>query len=258
MIVLSHNVLSSSSPPTIILKPSKTWIRVWIIRCVLAVVFFVLFLQIEIFNPIYYSIVLGAIILGGFFESSKNSNLLLTPTHIEGGIFFRSKTVWSEITETYTCSEYLYWEEISKKGKILTRKSPFNHWGRECLQNGKQVSKDLVIDWISKLRKAESKSERVQLLRDFRKIATTRERLIRTLPEEEKENANRLFQEYKNIEGENRTERRIEIAQYFKQKGWILPKIEISKGRQIIGCLVVVFSFSFLFWIFVMFFKRAF
>ena len=96
----------------------------------------------------------------------------------------------------------------------------------------KKVSKDLAIEWINKLRKAESKNERIQLLTDFRQIRSTKERLIRTLPEEEKEIANRLFEEFKNIKGEYRAERRMEIAQYFKQKGWVLPKLEISEERK--------------------------
>ena len=122
----------------------------------------------------------------------------------------------------------------------------------------KKVSKDLAIEWINKLRKAESKNERIQLLTDFRQIRSTKERLIRTLPEEEKEIANRLFEEFKNIKGEYRAERRMEIAQYFKQKGWVLPKLEISEERKIIGCLVIVFSFGFLFLIIVKFLGQIF
>ena len=210
------------------------------------------------FNPIFWFIFLGALIFGGLFESSKNSNLLLTHTHIEGGVYFRHKTEWSKITDLYTCKNYLYWEEISKKGKVLERKSPYNHWGRECLQNGKQVSKDLAIEWINKLRKADSKNERIQLLTDFRKIRPPKERFIRTLPEEEKEMANRLFEEFKNIKGEYGTERRMEIAQYFKQKGWILPKLEISDEKKMAGCLIIGVSFAFVFWLLFMILKKIF
>ena len=50
----------------------------------------------------------------------------------------------------------------------------------------------------------------------------------------------------------------MEIAQYFKQKGWVLPKLEISEERKIIGCLVIVFSFGFLFLIILKFLGQIF
>jgi len=253
LLTCSFNNLSSSSTATITLKASKAFIIIWILRSLLFIGILLLILLTDGSKPFYWFVVFILIILFGYFEVSKDSNLFLTPNYLQGGTFFRCRSEWNKITEVYTSESHIYWEEVSKKGKILQRKSPYNHWGRECLQNGKKVSKDLAIEWINKLRKAESKNERIQLLTDFRQIRSTKERLIRTLPEEEKEIANRLFEEFKNIKGEYRAERRMEIAQYFKQKGWVLPKLEISEERKIIGCLVIVFLFGFLFLIIVKF-----
>ena len=240
--------MSSSSTETITLKVSKAFIVVWIIRFLFFMGILLLIVVTDGFNPFYWFVVIILIVIFGYFEVSKDSNLLLTPNYLQGGTFFRCRSEWNKITEVYTNESHIYWEEVSKKGKILQRKSPYNNWGRECLQNGKKVSKDLAVEWINKLRKAESKNERIQLLTDFRQIRSTKERLIRTLPEEEKEIANRLFEEFKNIKGEYKLERRMEIAQYFKQKGWVLPKLEISEERKIIGCLVIVLSIVFWFW----------
>ena len=258
LLTCSFNNLSSSSTATITLKASKAFIIIWILRSLLFIGILLLILLTDGSKPFYWFVVFILIILFGYFEVSKDSNLLLTPNYLQGGTFFRCRSEWNKITEVYTSESHIYWEEVSKKGKILQRKSPYNHWGRECLQNGKKVSKDLAIEWINKLRKADSENERIQLLTDFRQIRPPKERFIRTLPEEEKEMANRLFEEFKNIKGEYRTERRMEIAQYFKQKGWILPKLEISDEKKMAGCLIIGVSFAFVFWLLFMILKKIF
>ena len=36
-------------------------------------------------------------------------------------------------------------------------------------------------------------------------------------------------------------ERRVEITNYFKQKGWQLDPIKVSEGQKIFGCLFLLF-----------------
>ena len=115
--------LSSSSTATITLKPSKNFIRVWILRSLLFILGILLIILLtDGSKPFYWFVVFILIILEGYFEVSKDSNLFLTHTHIEGGTFFRCRTEWSKITDLYTYQSHIYWEEVSKKGRYCKEK----------------------------------------------------------------------------------------------------------------------------------------
>ncbi|MED5281795.1 MAG: hypothetical protein VYA10_09955, partial [Verrucomicrobiota bacterium] len=69
-------------------------------------------------------------------------------------------------------------------------------------------------------------------------------RILRTrsqLSPEDQEKFDRLNSEFQTIRGEGTLERRVEITNYFKQKGWQLDPIKVSEGQKIFGCLFLLF-----------------
>ena len=188
----------------------------------------------------------------GLLRTSKHTNLKISHSYLEGGYFFRNRTPWDRISDVYSDLDYLYWEGITANKKIKTFKVPYEHWGRECKQNGKQVSKELALEWIQKLRKAKSMSERIELINGFATIRTIVKKEISKLNSEEQKKAKTLLTKYNNASGEYRMERRNEIRQYFDQKGWVLPQPKVSKGKKLMGYifLILVFGFWICFFIF--------
>ena len=188
----------------------------------------------------------------GLLRTSKHTNLKISHSYLEGGYFFRNRTPGDRISDVYSDLDYLYWEGITANKKIKTFKVPYEHWGRECKQNGKQVSKELALEWIQKLRKAKSMSERIELINGFATIRTIVKKEISKLNSEEQKKAKTLLTKYNNASGEYRMERRNEIRQYFDQKGWVLPQPKVSKGKKLMGYifLILVFGFWICFFIF--------
>ena len=188
----------------------------------------------------------------GLLRTSKHTNLKISHSYLEGGYFFRNRTPWDRISDVYSDLDYLYWEGITANKKIKTFKVPYEHWGRECKQNGKQVSKELALEWIQKLRKAKSMSERIELINGFATIRKIVKKEISKLNSEEQKKAKTLLTKYNNASGEYRMERRNEIRQYFDQKGWVLPQPKVSKGKKLMGYifLILVFGFWICFFIF--------
>ena len=188
----------------------------------------------------------------GLLRTSKHTNLKISHAYLEGGYIFRNRTPWDRISDVYSDLDYLYWEGITANKKIKTFKVPYEHWGRECKQNGKQVSKELALEWIQKLRKAKSMSERIELINGFATIRKIVKKEISKLNSEEQKKAKTLLTKYNNASGEYRMERRNEIRQYFDQKGWVLPQPKVSKGKKLMGYifLILVFGFWICFFIF--------
>ena len=181
----------------------------------------------------------------GLLRTSKHTNLKISHSYLEGGYFFRNRTSWDRISDVYSDLDYLYWEGITANKKIKTFKVPYEHWGRECKQNGKQVSKELALEWIQKLRKAKSMSERIALINGFATIRKIVKKEISKLNSEEQKKAKTLLTKYNNASGEYRMERRNEIRQYFEQKGWVLPQPKVSKGKRIMAGIFLFLLFGF-------------
>ena len=192
----------------------------------------------------------------GLVRTSKHTNLKISHSYLEGGYFFRNRRSWDRISDVYSDLDYLYWEGITANKKIKTFKVPYEHWGRECKQNGKQVSKELALEWIQKLRKAKSMSERIALINGFATIRTIVKKEISELTQEEQKKAKALQKKYHNAGGEYRMERRNEIRQYFEQKGWILPQPKISKGKRIMAGIFLFLLFGFWICFFIFAFTR--
>jgi hypothetical protein len=129
----------------------------------------------------------------GLVRTSKHTNLKISHSYLEGGYIFRNRTPWDRISDVYSDLDYLYWQEINPNKKIKTFKVPYEHWGRECKQNGKQVSKELALEWIQKLRKAESASQRIELIAEFATIRILPKKKISTLAAEEQKKAKSLL-----------------------------------------------------------------
>ena len=192
----------------------------------------------------------------GLVRTSKHTNLKISHSYLEGGYIFRNRTPWDRISDVYSDLDYLYWQEINPNKKIKTFKVPYEHWGRECKQNGKQVSKELALEWIQKLRKAESASQRIELIAEFATIRILPKKKISTLASEEQKKAKSLLKKYKNASGEYRMERRNEIRQYFDQKGWVLPQPKVSKGKKLMAFIFIGLVFGFWIWFFIFAFSR--
>lgn len=192
----------------------------------------------------------------GLVRTSKHTNLKISHSYLEGGYIFRNRTPWDRISDVYSDLDYLYWEKTNAKQKIKTFKVPYEHWGRECKQNGKQVSKELALEWIQKLRKAESASQRIELIAEFATIRILPKKEISTLAAEEQKKAKSLLKKYKNASGEYRMERRNEIRQYFDQKGWVLPQPKVSKGKKLMAFIFIGLVFGFWIWFFIFAFSR--
>ena len=192
----------------------------------------------------------------GLVRTSKHTNLKISHSYLEGGYIFRNRTPWDRISDVYSDLDYLYWEKTNAKQKIKTFKVPYEHWGRECKQNGKQVSKELALEWIQKLRKAESASQRIELIAEFATIRILPKKKISTLAAEEQKKAKSLLKKYKNASGEYRMERRNEIRQYFDQKSWILPQPKVSKGKKLMAFIFLGLVFGFWIFFFIILFTR--
>ena len=248
--------MNADSSSTITLRASKAW-RGWWIGTTLFMIFIIFFsISTEIINYIWCIYVAIFFFCMGLVRTSKHTNLKMSHSHLEGGYFFRNRTSWDRISKVYSDLDYLYWEGITANKKTKTFKVPYEHWGRECKQNGKQVSKELALEWIQKLRKAKSMSERIELINNFATIHTVVEKEISKLTPEEQKKAKALLTKYNNASGEYRMEKRNEIRKYFEQKGWVLPQPKVSESKKVMGYIYIILVFGFWIWFFIFAFSR--
>jgi hypothetical protein len=185
--------MNADSSSTITLRPSRSWIYWWIGTT--AFMIFMIFFSIstELINYIWCIYMAIFFFCMGLVRTSKHTNLKISHSYLEGGYIFRNRTPWDRISDVYSDLDYLYWEKTNAKQKIKTFKVPYEHWGRECKQNGKQVSKELALEWIQKLRKAESASQRIELIAEFATIRILPKKKISTLAAEEQKKAKSLL-----------------------------------------------------------------
>ena len=157
--------MNADSYSTITLRASRSWIGWWIGTTVFMIFIIIFSLSTEILNYIWAIYMAIFFFFVGLVRTSKQNNLKITHSFIEVGLFFRKKTSWDQISRVYSDLDYLYWEEITRDQKVKTHKVPYEHWGRECVQNGKKVSKELALEWIQKLRESKSVRERIELIK---------------------------------------------------------------------------------------------
>ena len=248
--------MNADSSSTITLRASRAWKGWWIGTTVFMILIVILSMSAEILNYIWGIYMAIFFFFVGLARTSKYTNLKMSHSYLEGGFFFRNRTSWDQISNVYSDLDYLYWEEITLNRKTKTYKVPYEHWGRECRQNGKQVSKELALEWIQKLRKAKSVSKRIELIAEFATIRRMTKKEISELTLEEQKKAKSLLKKYNNAGGEYRMERRNEIRQYFEQKGWVLPQPKISKGKRLIARIFLFLLFGFWICFFIFAFTR--
>jgi hypothetical protein len=248
--------MNADSSSTITLRASRAWKGWWIGTTVFMILIVILSMSAEILNYIWGIYMAIFFFFVGLARTSKYTNLKMSHSYLEGGFFFRNRTSWDQISNIYSDLDYLYWEEITLNRKTKTYKVPYEHWGRECRQNGKQVSKELALEWIQKLRKAKSVSKRIELIAEFATIRRMTKKEISELTLEEQKKAKSLLKKYNNAGGEYRMERRNEIRQYFEQKGWVLPQPKISKGKRLIARIFLFLLFGFWICFFIFAFTR--
>ena len=177
--------MNDDSYSTITLRASRSWIGWWIGTTVFMIFIIIFSLSTEILNYIWAIYMTIFFFFVGLVRTSKQNNLKITHSFIEVGLFFRKKTSWDQISRVYSDLDYLYWEEITRDQKVKTHKVPYEHWGRECVQNGKKVSKELALEWIQKLRESKSLRERIELISEFATIRTLTKKEISELSQEE-------------------------------------------------------------------------
>jgi hypothetical protein len=248
--------MNADSSSTITLRASKAWKGWWIGTTAFMILIIILSMSAEVINYIWCIYIAVFFFFVGLLRTSKHTNLKISHSYLEGGYFFRNRTSWDRISDVYSDLDYLYWKQITRNKKTKTYKVPYEHWGRECKQNGKQVSKELALEWIQKLRKAKSMSERIALINGFATIRTIVKKEISKLDSEEQKKAKALLKKYNNAGGEYRMERRNEIRQYFEQKGWVLPQPKVSKGKRVVACIFLFLLFGFWICFFIFAFTR--
>ena len=165
---------------TIVLQASrryKLWLASFCLLCLLLMGIFYLSPKGGPISMILFWLLFVGIL--GLVNCTRSGDIVLTAKYLESGIFFRRRFPWDKITEVWTGDEHIWWSGKTVNGKKeRTCKNQFDHWGRQCKSNRKQVSKDLAVEWIEKIRSVGSEEERKQLIR---KLRTNRPpRILRT------------------------------------------------------------------------------
>ena len=206
----------------------------------------------------YCFLLLIVVVLFGLMNNSKESNIVLTASYVSGGTLFRKVTQWDRLGRVWMGQYDLLWKgRNAKGGKPYTCKTAYGPFGRECQHNQRHVSIDLAIEWIEALRDASSETERRELIRKFRGSAPRSLSAIASLSPEEQAKANKLLKELNSfsIGSRYRKERKMEIRQYFANKGWEIPPTTPSALMEVFfyfyvfilipGCLFVIFYILF-------------
>lgn len=247
-IILPFRPLTEPHDETIVLQASGQK-KIWLIgsSTLIFVIGVLLSLAFGIQSGAYCFFLLPFVLIGGFLDTSKKSNIIITAYYLKGGTSLRRKTPWNLLGRIWKGQYDLLWESCRKKGgKSVSCKTAYGNFGRECLHNGRSVSIGLAIEWIEALRDASSENERLDLIRKFRGTAPQRLLPVDGLGVEEKAKALGLLKEYKrwNVSGER--ERKMEIRQYFIEKGWAFPPA--SRTKIVFGWIVL--TGTLVFWIF--------
>ena len=112
------------------------------------------------------------------------------------------------------------------------------HWDESVFTTGRSVSRTLASEWIKALRDATSGREREELLEKFSREPPVSLRPLDELSPEERAKADEALQQFKKMTGGEHT--RMEVRQYFQEKGWIFPQQEIWTPKVVIGCLMSI------------------
>ncbi len=126
------------------------------------------------------------------------------------------------------------------RSKAISSQTPHGPLGRECLHNGRQVSRQLAIEWIEALRDAPSETERKALIRKFRGNAPRTLRPLAKLDPVERAKGEEFLEELKHLRGEYAIDRKMEVLQYFKEKGWAFPAQERRTPKLIFGFCILI------------------
>ncbi|MBT3665838.1 MAG: hypothetical protein HN548_00015 [Opitutae bacterium] len=189
----------------------------------------------------YCFFLLIASVVLGLMDNSKESNVVLTRKYLYGGTTFRKSMEWGRLGKVWAGQYDIHWEGIKAKGgKSNICKTAYGNFGRECQHNQRHVSIDLAIEWIEALRDALSDEDRQELIRRFKRAAPQSERSIASLSPEEQAKANKLLKELKSWSSGYRQERKMEIRQYFANKGWAIPP---TKHSTLVNALVYFYLF---------------
>jgi hypothetical protein len=238
---------------SIVLKAGRQK-KIWLVG--VSVLFIVLGLVLVSFAPgsamgvlAFIGFFLVIVIVGGLVDTSKGARITLTVASISGGTLRRKTIPWDQLGDVWVGDETVEWESSDSSGsKATSCQTPYGPMGRECLHNGRTVSLELAIEWIEALRDASSEEERAELLRKFRGAAPKILRSLNQLTTEERAKAQQLLSEIKNLGGDYSFDRRMEVRQYFKEKGWAFPKQNVSTTKVAIGWFLIIATV--IFWIF--------
>jgi len=245
--------MKSPRGTSIVLKAGRQK-KIWLVG--VSTLFIVLGLALVSFAPesamrilAFIGFFLAIVIVGGLVDTSKGARITLTTSSISGGTLRRKTILWDQLGDVWVGDEVLVLERIDASGSTASScQTPYGPMGRECLHNGRTVSLELAIDWIEALRDASSEGDREELLRKFRRTAPKILRSLNQLSAEERVKAQQLLSEIKNLRGEYSIDRRMEVRQYFKEKGWAFPKQNVSRTKVAIGWLLIIATV--IFWIF--------
>ncbi len=249
----NHGTMKALSRESIVLKAGKQK-KIWLMG--VSALFIVLgFLMILAFpdDAVRYTMFFGFIsvvfIVGGLVDTSKGARIALTSRAISGGTLRRKTIPWDKLGEVWTGNETIEWERAeSGRSKAISCQTPYGPLGRECLHNDREVSRQLAIDWIKALRDAPSETERKTLIRKFRGNAPKTLRPLAKLDPVERAKAQELLEEIKHLRGEYAIDRKLEVLQYFKEKGWAFPAQGRRTPKVIFGfCILIGVA---IFWIF--------
>ena len=111
--------MNADSYSTITLRASRSWIGWWVGTTGFMIFIIIFSLSTEILNYIWAIYMAIFFFFVGLVRTSKQNNLKISHSFIEGGLFFRNKTSWDQISRVYSDLDYLYWEEITKSQSKL-------------------------------------------------------------------------------------------------------------------------------------------
>ena len=249
----NHGTMKAPSRESIVLKAGRQK-KIWLMG--VSALFVVLgFLMILAFpdnavkTAMFFGLMTVVFIVGGLVDTSKGARIALTSRAISGGTLRRKTIPWDKLGEVWTGDETIEWERSeSGRSKAISCQTPYGPLGRECLHNDRQVSRQLAIDWIKALRDAPSETERKALIRKFRRNPPKTLRPLAKLDPVERAKAKELLEEIKHLRGEYALDRKLEVLQYFKEKGWAFPAQGRRTPKVIFGyCILIGVA---IFWIF--------
>ncbi|MDG0964810.1 MAG: hypothetical protein P8P49_00200 [Opitutales bacterium] len=228
---------------------SKKWlIGVSIFLLILGII---CFFALGIGSSVFIFSTLICVTLGGTLQILKAPNIVITSKYISGGSWrTRRTTSWDKLGTVSANRYFFLWED--KKYKTQKIKTSFDHFGRVCDHNGRQVAKELAIEWVESIRDAGSEEKRETLIKKMRQLGPQKIISRNELSEKDRNKSKKLVKEYKSLKYRpNTSERKVEIINYFRDKGWKFPnseiysKLEVKTGKLILLFTAVFFVFFF-------------